>query len=275
MQQRLDDLESRTRNLTVERQYRPLENPDFEADDDQAGIPGWEFLSGAGVAEPSLDAAEPFRGERCLRLMSDGPTIAIQSHLFPIPFTGQLTVSFRARGSLPAASNSQLRLFVEDAARDPSYRRYAVVRDRRQGGELGDQWEQPIVRTFDDLPRGRGNRLRIRLELTGPGDVRVDDMQLYDLRFDEQQRLGLAKLWYVADVHLKEGKLVDCLSVLEGYWPRFLIEHVALDNRQLQRVAAHQRRPAAVQKAPNTPVPKENPGIIGRFRKMLPEFMQF
>ncbi len=51
-------------------------------------------------------------------------------------------------------------------------------------------------------------------------------MQLSDLRFADNERVDLIKRYYAAQRALEEGKTVDCLRLVDDYWPRYLMEHV-------------------------------------------------
>jgi hypothetical protein len=71
--------------------------------------------------------------------------------------------------------------------------------------------------------------MRIKFELVGPGEVWIDDVQLYDLLFplwfyerSEPEKLEFVKLISAVDSALQNGRLSECVSLLEGYWPRFL-----------------------------------------------------
>jgi hypothetical protein len=60
------------------------------------------------------------------------------------------------------------------------------------------------------------------------GEVWVDDVQLFDLAFNESELRALYKLLTLADLNLQNGQVGDSIRLLEGYWPRFLVENVAL-----------------------------------------------
>ena len=62
----------------------------------------------------------------------------------------------------------------------------------------------------------------------GPGEVWVDDVQVFSLAFNSAEMVELSKMITLADVKLQNGQIGDCLHLLEGYWPRFLEENVPL-----------------------------------------------
>ena len=62
----------------------------------------------------------------------------------------------------------------------------------------------------------------------GPGEVWVHDVQLFDLAFNESELRALYKLLTLADLNLQNGQVGDCMKLLNGYWPRFLMQNVPL-----------------------------------------------
>ena len=71
--------------------------------------------------------------------------------------------------------------------------------------------------------------MRVKFELSGPGEIWIDNVQLFDLLFplpfyerSEPEKLELVKLRSAADNALENGELAECARQLEGYWPRFL-----------------------------------------------------
>jgi hypothetical protein len=106
----------------------------------------------------------------------------------------------------------------------------------------------------------------------GKGEVWIDDVQLFDLWFSKNERNELTKNIALADLHLGEGQVGDCLQFLDGYWPRFLKRHVPFDQ---PRVAASpaQRNRAADQAAPKSQQgpPREKPrSFLDRWRHLAP-----
>ena len=63
---------------------------------------------------------------------------------------------------------------------------------------IGTQWEQYIFKV-DDLPLEGVTSLRARFDLMGAGEVWADDVQLFDLVFDESELRALYKLLTLAE----------------------------------------------------------------------------
>jgi hypothetical protein len=80
--------------------------------------------------------------------------------------------------------------------------------------------------------------LRVRLDLLAGGTVEVDDVRIFDLAFDESQRVQLSKVLALADHHLASGDLGACVLDLDAHWPRFLDAFVSDDAADRAALAA-------------------------------------
>ena len=118
-------------------------------------------------------------------------------------------------------------------------------------------WGQYIVQ-FDDLPLDGLCQMRVRLDLMGAGEVWADDVQLFDLAFNESELRALYKLLTLADLNLQNGQVGDCLKLLDGYWPRFLMQNVPLP----PAVPALAAKPTAEQSSDDKPAERQPP--VGR-----------
>lgn len=214
---RIQELESRAGNLNIQRPYVQLQNPGFElADGDR--IVGWQPRQGkVGFAETTAHF-----GSHAMQMQSEPKAGAIvQSHLFPAPGTGQLMVKVFLRFDR-LEEGAQLQITVQDQTDGRLYRQTATI-GRAQ--LVGDGW-QPYEFALEDVPSGVGRQLRLHLHLTGSAKVLVDDVQLYDLRFDKARRIALVKRLFAAKIALEQGQVLDCLHVVDDYWSRYLVEHV-------------------------------------------------
>jgi len=84
----------------------------------------------------------------------------------------------------------------------------------------------------NDLPLDSEGQMRVKFELDGKGEVWVDDVQLQDLLFPrdyyQHQRAEKKELAMLRDAVQKaqeSGRVADCVRLLEGYWPRFLMAY--------------------------------------------------
>jgi len=64
--------------------------------------------------------------------------------------------------------------------------------------------------------------MRVRFDLLGPGGVEIDDVRVFDLAFDADERGWLARQAARIDHRSKQGDVGGALLALEGHWPVFL-----------------------------------------------------
>jgi hypothetical protein len=217
---RIDEIKQRMASLDVERPYNELQNPDFELLG-AAGAIGWQPRVGRTGAV-DVDDAQSASGSHSLHLRSeDALGVAEQSQLFPIPATGQLIIRVQARGK-DLADDAQLYAWVEYDDGGAARRRCEPLAD---AAKLRANWT-PCEFVVNDLPFGEGGQMRIHFHLAGRGEAWVDNVRLYDLYFPNAQRVELGKWLYAAKSALEQRQLVECQRLVEGYWPRYLLEHV-------------------------------------------------
>jgi hypothetical protein len=131
----------------------------------------------------------------------------------------------------------------------------------------------------NDLPLDSKVRMRLRFELTGTGNVWVDEVQLFDVpftspfyRYSEREKLELVKLIHNINRDYGDQQLADCVRALDGYWPRFLMEYLPLvppaPPNQVAPVAPppNEPRQAAV---PPEQQQQEAPGTFDKFKSWL------
>lgn len=253
IESRMGDLGDRVAALRFPPLYDALANPGFDRPATAASpLPGWQPNAPAGTTI-ALDARQPHGGTHSARMTSTGPTAALASDPFPPPSTGRLSLSVWLR----SAANRQppLRVVVAGKLDGRDFYRAAQVGSGGEAQPLTDQWSQFVIHV-GDLPLEGIAQLHIRFELTGAGEVGIDDVQLCDLAFSKKERVELVRLLTPADVKLQNGQVADCVHLLEGYWPRFLYEHVPLPAEAA----------AAAETAPTREADR-SPGLLERMRR--------
>ena len=121
-----------------------------------------------------------------------------------------------------------LRLAIEGRLNGQTYYRYANV--GAHGKPLTDDWgEQPFLVHIDDLPVNGLTDLQIGFDLMGPGQVWIDQVQVFDMWFLKNERDELMIKFGLAKRALSKGEITNCLRVLSGYWSKFLSQNVPLD----------------------------------------------
>jgi hypothetical protein len=117
--------------------------------------------------------------------------------------------------------------------------------------------------------------MRIAFELTGPGEVWLDNVKLYDQFFSlkfygnaQAEILQLNKQVYAAKSALEARQVTDCMRILDGYWPRFIL---AYRPPVQPKIAAGQAAQPALPPQPNKGQ-QPAPGIGDRFKGLVPIF---
>jgi hypothetical protein len=250
------------------RQIKPLAtlaNADFEkpATPEQQ-VPNWIHADAAGLSF-ALDRADA-RGKQALHFTSRGPVGWLRSDPIPVPRTGRLSVNVWLK-TKNAEAQPPLRLAIEGQYRGQSYYRFATVGAGTNAPQLRDHWgTTPYLFHIDDLPTSDLTDLRIGFDLMGPGEVWIDDVQVFELYFRENERDEIMKMIALADLHLGKGQIAQCERLLEGYWPRYLMTHVSDE-----LVAQLAENPTPERASPTTPSnpPVESPPPATSFRDRM------
>jgi hypothetical protein len=267
----VEDIRSRVQNLDVERPFDLLQNGGFELVGADGRMLGWQPRIGSrGAVE--VDASRPASGRRCLQLVGeDALGVAAQSHLFPLPETGQLSVRASVRVN-DLGEDSRLIVWIEYDDQGLARRRYAVLGGSR---ELSADWTEVEV-TVDDLPLDSRGQMRLQFHLAGSGTACVDDVRLCDLRFPTAQRQDLVKRLLAAQASLDEGQITDCQRLVDGFWPRYLMEFVPPLSETDERLAA--KTPASTQSKDDAPdvadKSVEGPRLGERLRDFVPRILR-
>jgi hypothetical protein len=261
--------ELKERDLIATPRYSELTNPGFEPMGGGPVPKGWTFVGDPTSAGVQLDASNPKEQQTCLHLANqDGRTAVIASDEFVVPPTGQLGMLAFIRGANFGPETS-LRLVFEIEGQPTRYRKYSVLGGNRSDAiPISADWGGGYAFGQDDLPLDANARMRVKFELTGPGDVWIDDVQLYDLLFPlsfygpgEGERLQLIKRRTEVEKSLQDGKLAACVRTLEGYWPRFIN---AYKPRVESQIATQPLVPESPAPQTQTPPPEETPSVSKR-----------
>ena len=83
---------------------------------------------------------------------------------------------------------------------------------------------------FDDLPIDGLTDVRVGFDLMGPGEVLIDNIQLYDRWFDENDAKAITQMLASTGPLLSKPETIDsCRRLLESYWIRFLDRYADSD----------------------------------------------
>ena len=177
-----------------------------------------DFIS----VETNVDS---FQGNSALRLRNPSDQyLWIRSNAFAVPETGRLSISVWLKLGKDQ-QKSPLRISVESDDRTHSYYRFAEVgtdSEERADNQLSDDWKQFAVH-FDDLPERPISGLRVGFDLVGPGEVWVDNIQVFDRWLDENDAKAVTQMLASIGPLLHETETLErCRMILNGYWPTFL-----------------------------------------------------
>ena len=276
LRQQVSELTARAGVLARANRLNVLSNPSFEAAPDR--IPGWICEQAQQISIGPTNT-EHFDGKQSLRIFSDSQKPAwVRSDPFPPPATGRIAVMVRLKTRDPL-KQPPLRLAIEGRRRDGSsyYRVFNVTQNPRDQ-LLSDNWgEKPIVMPIGDLPSQELVDIRVCFDLMGPGEVWIDDVQVYDRWFPKNERDELMITSGLAARMLSMGQIGDCQRVLAGYWPRFLQEHVDLSETRMAALPANQPAQGANaptangQPADNSSKPNadaEKPSVLDKMKSL-------
>jgi hypothetical protein len=248
LRERVRDLRLRANALRSPHASDVLANSSFEVLSKDGELPGWLHARSPG-ATVEVDASQGCRTPQSLHVASRktaegaAPVVWIRSEPFTAPKTGRLSVVAWLRIDDPA-QQPKLRLAIEGKLDGATYYRRANVGASEYGRPvkpLQKGWASyrfPLT----DLPLSGLTDLRVGFDLMGEGEVWIDEVQVYDVWFEDNERDELLKNIAAADFQLGAGQVADCHRLLEGYWARYLREFVPLD--EPQPMIAKPARPA-------------------------------
>lgn len=270
------------RNLTAPQLYSKLANPGFEPVGAGDALPGWQLVGPNSGATAELDATTPHDGRTCLYVGNRVGPATVHSDPLPTPPTGQLAMTLYVRGE-NLGPNTQLRLVFESDQPHNNYRRYATVSgDPRAAQHLDSQWRYYAF-GVNDLPLDSQGRMQVKFELTGPGEIWVDEVQLFDLLFplsfyenSEREKLELVKLKLAAESAYGNGRVADCVRLLESYWLRFMLAYTPLHTPVPGPAIVTQPPPAPPTDTPPDEESEEtSPSIGERLKQYVPSILRF
>lgn len=265
------------RDLSAPRNYGALVNPSFEPLNGAAPIAGWHLVGNPKTAVVALDAKSPQDGKASLYLRNAGQFAAVESEPFAIPATGQLAMTVFARGQ-NIAPNADLRLVIEAESGGQLFRRAARVAGAATQ-RTDQQWGRPFAILVGDLPLDSRGQVRIKFELTGPGELWLDNVRLNDLLFSQKfyqnsqaEIVRLLQRMHEVQTAYDEGQLKECIRLLDGYWPRFVLAYTPPATPVIALGAAPEQKAAPPPNSAPPPASDEPPAssFQDRLKRMVP-----
>lgn len=247
---------------------KALVNPDFEAVAEGREIPGWQYKESPGVAV-RLETALPHQGKAALHLHSSGEPLWIRSNAFRPPTTGRLYVLVRLRVK-DRDQQPNLRVVLDD---DQGFYWPLTVGGTASATSLPDSWREDYLFPFEQLPLKDLESLRLGFDLMGAGEVWIDDIQMFDMWLQRDERNALLRASGLADKNLERGEVRYCQHFLENFWAQFLLQHVPPPAPVASRSAALPRAPSSrtVGDLPNEPATGPKRSTMDRVRDFVPK----
>lgn len=261
---RIQELRDLADSLTAPQPYDVLANSGFEQRPDSGTVPGWQ-ASGSPGESAALDAESRHEGEQSLRFACDGKRASLTSEPFEPPRTGRLSVSAWLRVD-DVRQQPPLRLVLKGRLDGGEYVRYAALGGQRAA--IGAEWRQYVFQ-LSDLPLTGLSPLRVQFDMRGPGEVWIDQVQLFDLVFSEKELTELnSRIIGLASAKLRQGQVGDCLRLLEGYWPRFLAAQ-APPTAVAQKPSPRRPQKPSAAAPPQETQPAPAPSFVERVKSYL------
>jgi len=212
-----------------------LENSGFEFDG-QSNFIGWTTIpQPKGFVElinhPAGSDPNVIQGSASLRLTGDESKVVwVRSNKFEVTETGRVSISVWLKTDKPDRQ-PPLRLALEGRAEGLNYYRFGSVGSLSPDSEANQieaRWKRFAVH-FDDLPSEGLTDVRIGFDLMGPGQVSIDNVEVFDRWFDENDVKAMTQMLASTTPLLSDPIGYErCRQLLTSYWPKFLDQFIAL-----------------------------------------------
>ena len=230
LRKQLYQLKNKLAKAKVGKPINELQNGGFESfvDPDESG---WEF-GNHEQASFDLDSDSFHEGATSLSMQTTGKPVWIRSNVVTLPDTGRLSISVWLKTADPA-NQPPLRISVDGVSDGSSHYRFGAIGSLSSDPEanpVDSTWRRFAVH-FDDLPEDLTN-IRIGFDLMGQGQVSIDQVELFDRWFDENDSEAMTQLLAGASSQLSNPESLDnARRILESYWVKFLDEHIGVETR--------------------------------------------
>ncbi len=226
----LEDL--RQRIVARKGPSRPLiQDPDFESGVDTGGEAALETWRPTAEQEVTVqrDSNRPQSGRHSLHLQrvpgedgSAGSFAGVRGNWFRPPTSGRLAVVASLRTSAPRQLSAARMVIEGRIAGDlVSVHREVGRGDDNDSSLLSEQWA-PFVVTVKDLHLAQVEQLRIGFDLSGEGDLWVDNVQCFDVWLDDDEHEELLGAVNVALEEFQKGNFRNCQNFLDSHWGQAL-----------------------------------------------------
>jgi len=137
------------------------------------------------------------------------------------------------------------------------------------------EWAEPFAMCVSDLPLQSRGQLQIRFELTGTGEVWIDNVKLESLLFplkfykkSNAECIDLSRQISAAKSAFNAGQISDCTRIIDGYWPRFILANRPAAPPKVAERVLPTTPPASPAEANEGQEP--SPGFSDRLKRLWP-----
>jgi len=127
----------------------------------------------------------------------------------------------------------------------------------------------------NDLPTQGLTDLRVGFDLMSPGDVEIDNLQVYDLWFQQREYRELMKDISVAYAQPGQGRVSDCYDYLSSYWPNYLTKYAPYRQANIAHQASLTDREDSTEIPESTPVWPQLPNVLEQFKELPTKLFPF
>jgi len=260
----------------------PLKNADFEAPTGNQSVSGWLYNSQAGnrleILQSSAQSGNQHLSLR--RPANSRQVLWVRSEPFNVPPTGRVAFTVWMKTSTPDYQPS-IRLSIEGRLNGKVYYRPRTIgkpesgiRTTRNVNPLTSEWNRYVL-IVDDLPTHGLTDLRVGFDLMSPGHVEIDNLQVYDLWFQQREYRELMKDISIAYAQPGQGRVSDCFEYLGSYWPEYLTKYAPSkqDNIALQATVTDSE--SDKQPAKPTSAWPRIPNVIEQFKDLPDRLFPF
>ncbi len=221
LERRIQNVKRRIAALNLPRRAAaPPPNLSFEAQGKP--VPNWRFPPKDPRFQIETEQDGP---SRVLHLKNDDAKAVVaksvlwsRSDRFPTPITGMVAVEIRLRTK--KGDQPRLAVAIDELNKNGGFYEPLFVGKGTPQKVDSDWRDYPFL---FKLPPNVDN-VAIGFDLHGKGEVWIDDIRIYDIWL-QGERIPLGAQSDIAANELVGGNPYGCQRFLEGYWPRFLLQH--------------------------------------------------
>lgn len=221
-----DRLLAKIRFLETPESLTKTGNPGFEEFDAAKKPVGWTWLDSKDFSVSTREESDP-NGNHVLSIQnnSDSSWGWLRSQYLDYSETGRISIllSMKVQGE---GESPQVRLSVEGNANGQEYYRFgSFSTDSKlpKSARIESEWKVFAVH-FDDVP-GNVQNLRVGLDISGKGQVLIDDLKVFDRWFDAQDKEAISKVVSLAAHNISSGDYLKAHRLMTSYWPQFILKY--------------------------------------------------